>query len=95
MHNRIVDIIVDHANEVNGRLRDKIVVDLKEKAPLFGDNGVLDSIALFTLIVEIERSLEHEFDVPVLLVDERALTQKNNPYETIGSLANYATSVIN
>ncbi|MBF0287246.1 MAG: acyl carrier protein [SAR324 cluster bacterium] len=94
MHEKIVDIIVGESKEVNKKLKNKISVELREAAPLFGENGILDSIALVTLLVAVEQSVEDEFDFPVILADEKAMSQKNSPYQSIGALAQYVGSLL-
>jgi acyl carrier protein len=58
--------------------------------PLFGAQGILDSMALVDLIVALEQALEAERSVRISLADERALSQQHSPYRTIGTLAEYA-----
>lgn len=94
MYNKIVEIVIEQAQEVNKTLQNKINLEKQEKAPLFGEIGVLDSIALVTMIVAIEQALEDEFDVPIVLADERAMSQKNSPYQSIETLANYANTLL-
>ncbi len=98
MHNQIVDIIIREVEEVNKKLSNKVPVELRENAPLFGtvgdQEGVLDSIGLVTLLVAIEQSVEDEFGEPMTLADERAMSQKNSPYQTIGTLAKYIESLL-
>lgn len=75
------------------------VVELDGVAPgadttLFGEDGLLDSIGLVSLVVASEQALSDELGVAVGLADERALSQRISPYRTIGSLAEYAAGVI-
>lgn len=57
---------------------------------LFGENGLLDSMALVSLVVSVEQLIEEKYGTPVALADEKALSQRSSPYRTIGSLAAYA-----
>lgn len=76
-----------------GELEDDTDIDIPERVdldtPLFGTKGILDSLALVNLIVALEQALEEEHDVIVSLADERALSQRQSPYRTIGTLADY------
>jgi acyl carrier protein len=56
---------------------------------LIGREAVLDSMGLVNLIVEVEQRLEEEYDLAVVLADERAMSQKNSPFRTVQSLADY------
>ena len=53
---------------------------------------ILDSMGLVTLVVGVEQAIEDELGVSVSLADARALSQRNSPYRTVGSLAN-ATAI--
>ncbi|MBF0288097.1 MAG: acyl carrier protein [SAR324 cluster bacterium] len=94
MHDQIVDIIIREVEEVNKKLPNRVPVELRNNAPLFGTDGALDSIGLVTLLVAIEQSVEDDFDSPLTLADERAMSQKNSPYQTIGTLAKYIESLL-
>lgn len=68
-------------------------VELGPQAELFGEDGLLDSVGLVSLIVAVEQEIEDELGVHVALADERALSQRNSPYRTVASLAEYAATV--
>jgi acyl carrier protein len=61
---------------------------------LYGQHGQLDSINLVHLIVAVEEQVENEFGVAVTLADERALSMRNSPFATIGSLSAYVSSLL-
>ncbi len=58
--------------------------------PLFGSEGVLDSLGLVSLIVAVEQGIEDRFGMGVTLADEKALSQRHSPYRTVRTLADYA-----
>lgn len=62
--------------------------------PLFGPKGVLDSIGLVSTVIAIEQAIEDRFDVSVALADEKALSQRNSPFRTVSTLADYAQQEI-
>ena len=57
---------------------------------LFGESGIFDSMALVSLIVAVEQEVQDTLGVSIALADERALSQANSPYRTVGALADYA-----
>ncbi len=91
MRQKIVDIIIETAKEL-GENELELDGDLKEDTVLFGDQGVLDSMGLVTLIVAVEQSIEDNLDVSVSLADEKAMSQANSPYQTVATLAEYAAA---
>ena len=94
MYDKIIDIIIEEVEEVNESIQEKIPVELRAKAPLFGDTGVLDSIGLVTLIVAVEQSIEDELGTILTLADEKAMSQRNSPFRTVGTLADYISLLL-
>ncbi|MDM8549328.1 hypothetical protein QUF72_04585 [Desulfobacterales bacterium HSG2] len=95
MQDKIVDLIVAEATELNEEIKNPIPVAAGVNAPLFGgDDGVLTSIGLVTLIVAVEQAVEDAFETPVILANEKAMSMKNSPFRTIGSLADYIIALL-
>jgi acyl carrier protein len=82
---------VDAFNEQSGKNH-----QLKKQPAtiLFGKGGQLDSLALVTLIIEVEEKVADELGVPIVLADERALSQKNSPFLTLQTLTQYVRLLI-
>ncbi len=91
MKQKIKQIVLDCCTERNEIAELKIDVALEESAPLFGVDGVLDSIDLVSLIIAIEQAIEDELGIIVTLADARAASRENTPFKTIGTLVDYAT----
>jgi acyl carrier protein len=64
------------------------------ESPLYGKDSPLDSLALVTLIAAVEERVEDELDLSVTIADERAMSRKNSPFRTLGSLAEYVEELI-
>lgn len=86
------ELVLQAVAELNPTLPDPVKVESGPAAALYGRTGVLDSMALVTLVVALEQLIEDEYDVTVSLADERAVSQSSSPFRTIGSLAAYAES---
>ncbi len=54
------------------------------------DSGLLDSLGLVTLIVDVEQDLADQAGITVTLGDDRAVSARHSPFRTVGSLAEYA-----
>ena len=68
-----------------------------EKSPetlLYGKGAVLDSLGLVTLVVAAEQTLDEDFGRTVTLANEKAFSQKNSPFRTIASLAEYIAGLL-
>ena len=94
MSDKLVEMIITTANELNHEEEVSISSELNKDTPLFGENGILDSMGLVSLIVAVEQAIEESMDVSISLADEKAMSQKNSPYKTIGTLAEYAEGLI-
>ncbi len=94
MYEKIFGIIIQQATELNEELTNKIPLGQGADAPLFGRDGVLDSIALVTLIVAVEQAIEDEFDTALTIADEKAMSQKLSPFRTVGALSEYVQKLI-
>ena len=89
MKEDLVALIIEMAQEIL-EAEGESGVDLTADTRLFGDEGVLDSMGLVSLIVAVEQEIEDRHGVAVALADEKALSQSRSPYRTIGTLAEYA-----
>ncbi|MBF0229494.1 MAG: acyl carrier protein [Desulfamplus sp.] len=89
LYNKLIELIIVQAEELNEGLKIQIDVAAGENAALFGEGGVLKSIELVNLIVAVEQAVEDEFNVFLTLADEKAMSQKKSPFRTIGALAAY------
>ena len=61
---------------------------------LFGDKGKLDSLGLVNFIVAVEQRIDEDFSNPVSLTDDKAMSQRNSPFRTVGTLVDYVASLL-
>ena len=94
MKEELVPLIIKALPDLNGYLEVSVPTELTVDTPLYGLDGMLDSLGLVALVVAVEQAIEDTFSVSVSLADERAMSQTDSPYRTIGSLAEYAGSLI-
>ena len=65
-----------------------------EGTVLYGEKGILDSMGLVTLLVEVEQMVVDALDVDITIGDERALSRTRSPFRTVGSLADYVIELV-
>jgi len=94
MKPELMSLIVKAVREVGEHGAVPLPSTVDDETPLFGREGFLDSLGLVTLVVAVEQAIEDELGVSVSLADERALSQRKSPYRTVGTLADYADSLI-
>lgn len=90
----IEEALFEAIDEINQQQPEDQQVQKKMDTPLFGNDGVLDSYALVNLIVSVEQKIQEKLDLAVTLADEKAMSQKNSPFRTVESLANYIRQII-
>jgi acyl carrier protein len=94
MRHDIAALIVQQVQEVGSEQSIPLPADLDDSTALFGQNGLLDSLSLVSLVVTVEQAVEDQYGVLVSLTDDKAMSQKNSPYRTIGSLADYICTAL-
>ena len=65
------------------------------KTPLAGDSGRLDSAGLINLIVVTEQKTAEELGTPIVLTEDRTMSQVQEVFRTLGTLADYIQMLLN
>lgn len=92
--NKIIEVIYNSIEEINYSLPEDNQIKKSLETVLFGRKGNLDSLGLVNLIIEIEREINESFSKNITIADEKAVSQKNSPFKTVETLANYIYSLI-
>jgi acyl carrier protein len=80
--------------EFNDTLQRKIPTERGLNAPLYGPEGALDSLGFVSFIVAVEQAVEEELGITIVLADEKAMSQRNSPFRSVGTLVDYVTKLI-
>ncbi len=91
---KVLEIVYEAVEELNEQLPKKRRLEKKEDQALFGEAGKLDSLNLVNLIVNIEALIDEEMDKTITLADEKAMSMKNSPFRTIGTIADFIVELI-
>lgn len=67
---------------------------LSAATALFGASGLLDSIGLVNVVLDVEQRVAQETGTALTIADERAMSQKRSPFRTVGSLAEYVAGLL-
>ena len=94
MKNQIMNIVQLAVVEVNSTLTVPVSLDFEKEIILFGSQGIFDSIALVTLVVNIEEAIQDQLGVSVLLASEKAMSEKNSPFKSVESLIQYTLKML-
>ena len=87
-------LVIERLREVLAERDLQETADLGAETALMGRTGLLDSVALVSLVVGVEAALEEDHGVTVSLTDERAFSQRTSPFRTVGTLAAYAAQLV-
>lgn len=91
---KIIGLIFNVVDEINQQLPKNNQLKKSTDTILFGKSGVLDSLGLVNFIVSTEQKVEEEFGTTISLTDEKAMSQKNSPFKSIRTLADYIISML-
>jgi acyl carrier protein len=93
---QIAQLVISSLQEVldMGNGTSPAVEDIGTGTSLIGREAVLDSMGLVNLIVEIEQRLEEDYDIVVVLADDRAMSQRKSPFRSVQTLTDYICELV-
>lgn len=91
---KVDQILFAAIQEINEQLPAGQTIAAEKSTLLFGREGVLDSLTLVNLIVAAEQKVQETLNVSITLADDRAMSQKNSPFKSVESLANYIVMLV-
>ena len=94
MRNDILEAIYAGIDQLNRQNPDAKPVRKALDTPLYGSSSDLDSLGLINLVVAVEQNVEQKLQVPITLVDNRALSQEVSPFSTVQALADYVEGLV-
>ena len=94
MKEKIVKLVFEAIREVNDQLPIEKRLELSEGTIIFGREGKLDSLGVVNLIVAVEQAVEDNLGVSLVLADDRAMSQKRSPFQTVGTLVEYINQLL-
>jgi acyl carrier protein len=94
MKEKIENIIIESLKELNEELEKEELKNPTKETKLYGANGSLDSLALVSLITDLEEKISDEFGKDITLADEKAMSQKTSPFRSVETLTNYVIKLL-
>jgi D-alanine--poly(phosphoribitol) ligase subunit 2 len=92
---KLIEWIVGAVTDFRLTMTDDTEAHVEETTTLFGDEGILDSLGLVTVVLELEERVNATLTIPISIADERAISQRNSPFRTVGTLADYTWTLVN
>lgn len=90
----ILNLIYAVVNELNAERASEERLTNAPDTVLFGQGSKLDSLGLVGLVVGTEQRVEETLDRTISLTDERAMSQRQSPFRTIDTLAEYILQLL-
>lgn len=94
MKQKIEQIIIKTLLELNEELENENLNFPTSDTKLYGGSGTLDSLALVSLVTDLEEKISDEFDKDIILADEKAMSQRTSPFRTVDSLTSYIENLL-
>ncbi|HTQ03956.1 MAG TPA: hypothetical protein VMI54_08860 [Polyangiaceae bacterium] len=83
------EIVVASLREVFEQTGTEAPAKVGDETVLVGTDAVLDSLGIVQLIVEIEQRVEGAHGVSITLASDKAMSQRNSPFRTVGVLTDH------
>ena len=87
-------IVFTAVEELNASLPEDRRVPVAAETRLIGEGGSLDSIGLVDLILSVETKVSDAGGGAITIADEKAFSQKQSPFLSLGTLTDYVTSLL-
>ncbi len=65
-----------------------------EGIKLLGSGAICDSLGLVRYLLSLEESISQEFDTPITLMDERAMSQSRSPFRNLAVLIDFIVGLL-
>jgi acyl carrier protein len=89
MHPKILALLLEAIDAANPLLEQPVDVSRGADSALYGPGGVIDSLGLVSIIVELEQLVERDLGATLHLADVSDLPAEAEPFATLGSMAAY------
>ncbi|MGB8167113.1 MAG: acyl carrier protein [Chthoniobacteraceae bacterium] len=86
---QIIDLIISTVTDFLGSARLAEVGKIDASTRLFGREGILDSLGLVNLLLDIEQQVNEQHGLAIALADDRAMSQTRSPFRSVETLADY------
>lgn len=91
---KIEKMILEALNNINESISENNKIQISVNTILFGRNSEIDSLALVSLVVDLETTLSEEFGSDISLTDDRAMTREKSPFTDVMSLKEYIFELV-
>lgn len=90
----VLEIILRALNNLNDEMGEDEKFEVTPTTKLFGADATLDSLALVSVIVDVEGDVSSALERSISLTDDRAMSQKISPFDDVQTLLNYIMELV-
>lgn len=90
----VLETIYRALNSLNEERRPDEQIVVGPDTCLFGEDSVLDSLSLVSVIVDLETLLSDQFGKSISLTDDRAMSRDPVPFANVTALKNYLLELL-
>lgn len=90
----VLEIILRALRNLNDELGDDEKFEVGARTPLFGPDATLDSLALVSVIVDVEGDVSQALGRSISLTDDRAMSQQVSPFDDVQTLLQYVMTLV-
>lgn len=90
----LMDLIVTTLHDLLASDPARAELPIDEGTRLYGPEGLLDSLRLVSLVLDLEQEINDRLDTAITIADSRAMSQQRSPFRSVGSLADYIVSLL-
>lgn len=91
----ILEIVISTVKSLVETLPEDQKIEVNQNTILFGANSSIDSLSLVSVIVDLESTFSLDYDLDILLTDDRAMMREKSPFTSIISLVEYIEELVN
>ena len=85
----IEQIILNALTNLADELESEDLRNPNKDTKIYGIDGNLDSLALVSLIADLESELSEKLNINIVLADEKAMSMLNSPFRDVATLTQY------
>jgi acyl carrier protein len=91
---KIMEMVIKSVQKVVSETRITEPSAIIFNTPLYGKNGILDSLGLVQLIADIEEDIYNITGKQITIADEKAMSLKISPFRSVASLTDYICNLL-
>ncbi|XAK03156.1 hypothetical protein AAID96_03440 [Campylobacter coli] len=94
MQEKIQNIIFHSLKNLADELENDNLKNPGLETKIYGIDGNLDSLALVSLVSDLEETLNEEFQKEIILANERTMSGRNSPFKDVKTLVAYIEDLL-